>query len=84
MTRPSVKGVTAVIWHGNQQDALDLVNALARNCCCEFDGGQERISTCAAHQMMDDQRLLDRLLFARFIGRQLLAQEWSADDPDQA
>jgi hypothetical protein len=34
--------------------------------------------------MMDDQRLLDRLLFARFIGRQLLAQEWSADDPDQA
>jgi hypothetical protein len=69
--------VAAVVWHGNQQDALDLMNALARNCACETDAHGVRLSICAAHQMTEDQRVLDRLLFARYISARLRSQEWS-------
>ena len=69
--------MTAVIWHGTQQDALDLMNALAHNCSCEVNAEGVRLETCAAHRMTEDQRALDRLLFARYIAARLRAQEWS-------
>ena len=73
---------TTIIWHGTQQDSFDLVNAIARNCTCSFNGAGARVATCAPHHMLsDDQRALDGLLFARSIVERLRAEEWAESVP---
>jgi hypothetical protein len=73
-----------VVWHGSQQESFDLVNAIARNCTCEFGLMGVRLATCAPHRMLtEDQRALNGLLFARrwprvFKGRVLRAEANSA------
>jgi hypothetical protein len=69
------------IWHGTRQEANDLVNSLANNCACEYGQFGARLSTCAAHAMMEDQRTLDGLLFARYMVERLLAQEFALPEP---
>lgn len=55
-----------VVWLGTQQESLDLVNAVARNCSCEFGMMGVRIAVCAPHRMLvEDQRALNGLLFVR-------------------
>jgi hypothetical protein len=81
-TAARVVGVSAIVWHGTEDDALDLMNALARNCTCELGPEGERVVTCAAHQVIADQRALDRLLFARFIADRLRSQEWSEQESE--
>ena len=67
----------AARWHGNQQDAFDLVNAIARHCTCEFGAKAVRVSTCSSHRILiEDQRALDGLLFARRIRPRLLREEF--------
>jgi hypothetical protein len=69
---------TQTIWHGTQQESLELVNAIARNCTCEFGLMGMRLSACAAHMMLTEhQRSLDGLLFARRIAEQLQIEEFS-------
>jgi hypothetical protein len=72
-----------VIWHGTQQESFDLVNAIARNCTCEFGLMGVRLATCAPHRMLtDDQRALNGLLFARRMTKRLLSEEFSrANNP---
>jgi hypothetical protein len=65
------------VWHGTPQEANDLVNSLANNCACEFGQSGVRLSTCAAHAMIEDQRTLDGLVFARYMAECLLAQEFA-------
>ena len=70
-----------VLWHGTQQDSFDLVNAIARNCTCEFGLMGVRLSTCAAHRMLvEDQRALDGLLFVRSMAERLHREEFSTDE----
>ncbi len=65
-----------VIWHGTQQDSTHLVSAIARNCACEFGLMGVRIATCAPHTMLiEDQRALNGLLFARRIVERLRHEE---------
>jgi hypothetical protein len=64
------------VWHGTAQEGNDLVKSLANNCACEFGQFGARLSTCAAHAMMEDQRTLDGLVFARYMVERLLAQEF--------
>ena len=69
-----------VIWHGTQQESFDLVNAIARNCACQFGLMGVRLSMCGAHQMLsEDQRALDGLLFVRGMARQLWFEEFTTD-----
>src|SRR3954451_16976250 len=57
---------TLATWHGTQAESFDLVNAVARNCACEFGAMGIRLSTCAANQMLiEAQRALNGLLFVR-------------------
>lgn len=67
-----------VVWHGSQQESFDLVNAIARNCTCEFGLMGVRLATCAPHRMLtEDQRALNGLLFARRMSERLRHEEFS-------
>jgi hypothetical protein len=67
-----------VVWHGTQQESFDLVNAIARNCTCEFGLMGVRLATCAPHRMLtEDQRALNGLLFARRMAERLSREEFS-------
>lgn len=69
-----------IVWYGTQEESFDLVNAVARNCSCEFGLMGVRLTTCMSHQLLvDDQRALNGLLFARRIVDQLRAEEWSTE-----
>ena len=79
--RSTVDGVTPQpVWHGTREEAVQLTTAIAANCCCEFDPTTgERVTTCAAHSMIEDQRLLDGLVFARFMAKRLIQQEFGSE-----
>jgi hypothetical protein len=67
-----------VVWHGSQQESFDLVNAIARNCTCEFGLMGVRLATCAPHRMLtEDQRALNGLLFARRMAERLTREEFT-------
>jgi hypothetical protein len=69
---------TSVLWHGSQTEALELLQALSRNCSCVVTAEGVRLSTCAPHEMLSsDQRAVDGLLFARRIVPRLRSEEFS-------
>jgi hypothetical protein len=69
------------VWHGTREEAVELTNAIAGNCCCEFDlTTGARVSTCAAHAMIEDQRLLDGLAFGRYLAKRLLEGEFRVNE----
>ena len=66
------------LWYGTQQESSDLLNAIARNCTCEFGLMGVRLSTCGPHRMVrEDQRALDGLLFVRRMAERLRHEEFS-------
>ena len=75
---PSACMSTKVVWNGTQLDAVALLSAAADNCDCQFGAGAARLTICAAHRMLNDQRVLDGLLFARHMAARLLVEEFSA------
>ena len=67
-----------VSWHGTQQESFALVNAIGRNCTCDFGLMGVRLATCSSHRMlMEDQRALDCLLFVRRMAERLRREEFS-------
>jgi hypothetical protein len=72
-----------IAWHGTRVETTSLLQAVANNCGCEFGLTGARISTCGAHQMLvDDQRALNRLLFARYLAPRLLREETNGGSGD--
>jgi len=72
----------SVLWHGSQTEALELLQALSRNCSCVVSPEGMRLATCAPHEMLArDQRAIDGLLFARRIVARLRHEEF---DPSLA
>src|SRR4051812_15182272 len=70
--------IPQVVWHGTQPESFDLVNAIARNCTCEFGLMGVRLTTCAPHRMLtEDQRALNGLLFARRMADRLRHEEFT-------
>jgi hypothetical protein len=68
---------TNVLWHGTQTEALELLQALSRNCSCVVTAEGVRLTTCAPHDMLSsDQRAVDGLLFARRIAARLQSEEF--------
>jgi hypothetical protein len=68
---------TSVLWHGGQTEALELLQALSRNCSCVVTAEGVRLSTCPPHEMLSfDQRAIDGLLFARRIVGRLRTEEF--------
>jgi hypothetical protein len=69
---------TQAIWRGTQEEAMALVNAVARNCTCEFGLMGVRIRACEPHRMLtEDQRALDGLLFVRRFADRLRREEFA-------
>jgi len=69
----------SVLWHGTQTEALELLQALSRNCSCVVTAEGVRLSTCPPHEMLSsDQRAIDGLLFARRIAPRLRAEEFTS------
>jgi hypothetical protein len=58
--------VAQPVFHGTTDESTALVNAIARNCGCQYALTGARSTTCAPHQMLiEDQRALDGLVFMR-------------------
>ena len=66
-----------IIWRGTAAESQALVDAVDHNCACEF-WRNVRLTCCPAHRMLvEDQRALDGLLFARRIADRLRREEWT-------
>jgi hypothetical protein len=63
-----------LMWHGTENEWDELIVAVARNCTCG-NRRSPRERRCPAHQLLDDQRPLDGLLFARHIAPRLMQEE---------
>jgi hypothetical protein len=64
-------------WRGSLTQRAELLAALDNNCTCTIDRGV-RTDVCAAHLILiEDQRTLDGLLFAREIADQLRDEEFA-------
>ena len=75
----------SVLWHGTQTEALELLQALSRNCSCVVTAEGVRLSTCPPHEMLSsDQRAIDGLLFARRIASRLRAEEFTSTSSEAA
>jgi len=71
------------IWYGTQRESFDLVNAITHHCGCEFGLTGARVSTCPPHRMLiEDQRALNGLLFARRMVDRLRQEEWALGAAD--
>lgn len=69
-------------WHGTRQEASELVEAIQHNCACAYSSAGARLRLCPAHRMLvEDQRALDGLVFARRISSSLRLEEWLATPP---
>lgn len=69
-----------VTWQGTDAEYARLYDAVVRNCEC---AAKQQLHTCAAHVMLEDQSVLDRLLWVfrtrgTFIAREFYARSVSA------
>jgi hypothetical protein len=70
------------VWYGTPEERLDLLAAVERNCTCALDVNSARVSVCEAHAMLvQRQRVLNGLLFARRIAKRFIREEWRLGDP---
>lgn len=72
-----------VTWQGTDEEYARLHNAVARNCECDSRTVSQPAETCAAHAMLAEQTILDRLLWVFrtrkvFITREFYAQNMAA------
>jgi hypothetical protein len=71
-----------LIWNGTPEERLDLLAAVQHNCVCIFDAKGARVSVCEAHTMLvQHQRVLNGLLFARRIAKRFVGEEWRLGNP---
>jgi hypothetical protein len=75
---PALGGVVmAVYWHGTRQEGSELLHAISAHCSCDPTAGPAQTRRCPPHRMLvEDQRAVNGLLFARKILGRLLLEEW--------
>ena len=66
-----------VTWHGTENESLELLVSLSQHCACEYTRQGERTAVCSSHRLLEDQRALDGLVFARRIRATLMREELS-------
>lgn len=65
-------------WRGTTQESWDLQRALNRHCSCSL-ASDRTLDRCGPHRLLvEDQDLLNRLLFVRRIVQRLLREELEA------
>lgn len=73
----------SAVWHGTTSEGQELVQAVRHHCTCP-PGAAARNSTCPAHELLTDQQMLDRLLFARRIAACIRREECTSASYDLA
>lgn len=67
------------VWRGTEDEAAWLQVVLGRNCTCERSGdggvGSVVLSKCVPHRMLDEQRVMDGLVWMRRAAGALLEEE---------
>ena len=66
----------AAIWNGTPSEYLELTRVLGHNCGCEFGMMGVRLTRCGAHDLIEDQRALNGMLYGRRIAATLRDEEW--------
>ena len=67
----------AVYWHGTRQEGSELLHAISAHCSCDPASKGAQARRCPPHLMLvEDQRAVNGLLFARHIVSRLLLEEW--------
>jgi hypothetical protein len=70
------------IWYGTDEERLDLLASIERNCMCGFDANGARVSACDSHTLLvQRQRVLNGLLYARRNAQLFIREEWRVGDP---
>ena len=65
-----------IVWHGTRGEFGELLEVVGKYCNCATDAKGERTTTCEPHRMVvEDQRAVDGLLFARHIASRLRLEE---------
>jgi hypothetical protein len=81
---------TQVNWHGTRKEYITLLRLVDRLCAdgrhdgehCTYGPLDRPVSTCAAHAMLGEQRVLDGLLWMRrFAARLVRAERELAGQP---
>ena len=62
-----------VVFNGTAEQAAQLLEAIQHNCECKTTNGKQM--TCASHEMLFNQTLVDRLLFQRWLQSRWHTQE---------
>jgi hypothetical protein len=71
-----------LMWNGTPEERLDLLAAVERHCTCAMNVKGARVSVCEAHTMLvQSQRVLNGLLFARRMARRFIREEWLLGHP---
>ena len=68
-------------WNGTPGEYLDLTRVLDRNCACQFGLMGVRLTRCGAHELTEDQRALNGLLYGRRLATRLRDEEWLTRRP---
>jgi hypothetical protein len=70
--------IRQTVFHGTEQETSTLLSAIQRYCACTRALTGQITALCAPHRMLlDDQRALNGLLFARRIAERLTLEEHS-------
>jgi hypothetical protein len=68
------------VWNGSLAERDELLRILSHNCACQYDSSGARSGLCTVHAaVINSQRFLDGLLFARRIVERLISEEWLVD-----
>lgn len=70
-------GVMVRVWR-NRDHWYELLEAVEHNCGGKLEG--EPKCTCPAHQMLEDQNVLDHLAYAKLRAEKYVAAEWHPTD----
>ncbi len=65
-----------IVWRGTQAEAAELLSALNRFCRCDELLDDPMPGICPGHLILEDQRALDRLVFARRIATRFVSEEF--------
>lgn len=60
-------------WHGTQEELHRLVRAIEQNCACPVGGAVG----CSAHAMLQEDRVLDHLLYVYRTIQRFQCAEWT-------
>ncbi len=70
-----------MVWHGHVADLARLLTCVETHCRCGVvdEPHGEHGGSCRVHDLLGDQRTVDRLAFALSMRERLVRSEWAVD-----